>query len=149
MAKNYDVEFDSDNFVDTFAEDAAPTFTPSPAGTKKKTTKSPSVSMPQETQPRQPTGNTDTRGAPPDSGYTKEEEEFIERFLTRTRFTKVSQNGKQVAVSDRHLKKIRKLTLLFGEGATLSGYLYNVLEEHFRQFDPILQSLLQKELTKD
>lgn len=149
MAKNYDVEFDSDNFVDTFAEDAEPTFTPSPAGTKKKPAKATSVSMPQETQPRQPTGNIDTRGAPPDSGYTKEEEAFIERFLTRTRFTKVSQNGKQVAVSDKHLKKIRKLTLLFGEGATLSGYLYNVLEEHFRQFDPILQSLLQKELTKD
>lgn len=149
MAKNYDVEFDSDNFVDTFAEDAEPTFTPSPAGTMKKAAKATSVSMPQETQPRQPTGNIDTRGAPPDSGYTKEEEDFIERFLTRTRFTKVSQNGKQVAVSDKHLKKIRKLTLLFGEGATLSGYLYNVLEEHFRQFDPILQSLLQKELTKD
>ncbi len=149
MAKNYDVEFDSENFVNTFAEDAEPTFTPSPAATKKKNANSSSVSMPQETQPRQPTGKSDARGAPPDSGYTQEEEDFIERFVTRTRFTKVSQNGKQVAVSERHLKKIRKVTLLFGDGSTLSGYLYNVLEEHFREFDPILQTLLQKELTKD
>lgn len=149
MAKNYDVEFDSENFVNTFAEDAEPTFTPSSAAKKRKNADSPSVPTPHEIQPRQPTGNADARGAPPDSGYTQDEEDFIERFVTRTRFTKVSQNGKQVAVSERHLKKIRKLTLLFGDGATLSGYLYNVLEEHFRQYDPILQSLLQKELTKD
>lgn len=36
------------------------------------------------------------------------------------------------------------MLILFSEDATIAGYIYNVLEEHFKTFDDVIQSLYKK-----
>ena len=41
-------------------------------------------------------------------------------------------------------RKIPKIRALFNEDLSIAQYVHNVLEQHFKEVDPILQSLYQK-----
>lgn len=65
----------------------------------------------------------------------------MEKYLLPQKYVRVIKSGKQVAVSDEFKVKIQKLLLFFSEGGTIAGYVNNVLEQHFREFDDVIQRM--------
>ena len=72
------------------------------------------------------------------------EEKFIRTFVADSEYTSVAKRGRQISVCNEHRRKIQKMLILFSEDTTIAGYIYNVLEEHFKTFDDVIQSLYKK-----
>ena len=65
----------------------------------------------------------------------------MEKYLLPQKYVRVIKSGKQVAVSDEFKVKIQKLLLFFSGGGTIAGYVNYVLEQHFREFDDVIQRM--------
>ena len=72
------------------------------------------------------------------------EAKFIKTFVADSEYTSVAKRGRQISVCNEHRRKIQKMLILFSEDTTIAGYIYNVLEEHFKTFDDVIQSLYKK-----
>lgn len=118
MAKKKESTFDPDKFLDTY-EEGVPCAT---TGTSPE-----SVSKPQEQ--RQSASSTDR------------ELDYLQKYVHQKKYISVIRKGKQVAVCDEFKVKIQKLLLFFSDGGTITSYVNNVLEQHFREYDDVIQRM--------
>lgn len=140
MAKKEE-NFNADDFIESFREDAMPTF---------HSVKKP---MPENDSHNSKTENV-TEGEKVskmeiakeiiDLDLSTAEEKFIRTFVADSEYTSVAKRGRQISVCNEHRRKIQKMLILFSEDTTIAGYIYNVLEEHFKTFDDVIQSLYKK-----
>ncbi|WP_303017982.1 DUF3408 domain-containing protein [Muribaculum intestinale] len=140
MAKKEE-NFNADDFIESFREDAMPTF----HSVKKRN--------PENDSDDTKTGNV-TEGEKVskmeiakeiiDLDLSTAEEKFIRTFVADSEYTSVAKRGRQISVCNEHRRKIQKMLILFSEDTTIAGYIYNVLEEHFKTFDDVIQSLYKK-----
>lgn len=140
MAKKEE-NFNADDFIESFREDAMPTF---------HSVKKPN---PENDSDDTKTGNV-TEGEKVskmeiakeiiDLDLSTAEEKFIRTFVADSEYTSVAKRGRQISVCNEHRRKIQKMLILFSEDTTIAGYIYNVLEEHFKTFDDVIQSLYKK-----
>ena len=120
MPTRRETNFDADKFLDTY-EDRTASAMRDPAAPKE--------------PPRQ------AAKAPETPVPSPKEVEYMEKYLLPQKYVRVIKSGKQVAVSDEFKVKIQKLLLFFSEGGTIAGYVNNVLEQHFREFDDVIQRM--------
>lgn len=121
MATRRETNFDADKFLDSYEDRTA--------------------SVMRDTVPRV---SKDPGHVPPSeatSDPSPKEVEYMEKYLLPQKYVRVIKRGKQVAVSDEFKVKIQKILLFFSEGGTITGYVNNVLEQHFREFDDIIQRM--------
>lgn len=75
---------------------------------------------------------------------TTDEIDFIKKFIADGRFRRVSRNGRQVFIRERHLSMILGILGMLDEEANISTYIDKVLTEHFRKYYPIIQGISKK-----
>ena len=121
MAKKEE-NFNADDFIESFREDAMPTF-----HSVKKT--------------KQENDSDDTKTENVTDGEKVSKMEIAKEIIE---YTSVAKRGRQISVCNEHRRKIQKMLILFSEDTTIAGYIYNVLEEHFKTFDDVIQSLYKK-----
>ncbi len=140
MAKKEE-NFNADDFIESFREDAMPTFH--------------SVKKPKKENDSEDTKTENATDGEKvskmeiakeiiDLDLSTAEEKFIRTFVADSEYTSVAKRGRQISVCNEHRRKIQKMLILFSEDTTIAGYIYNVLEEHFKTFDDVIQSLYKK-----
>lgn len=72
--------------------------------------------------------------------------EYMERFILNSKYRRVSRKGKQVSVSEEFKLKMQKLMLFFSEGGSITEYVNNVLEQHFKEYDDIIKRMFNDSL---
>lgn len=140
MAKDLKTDFNAQEFLDTFGAEAAAT----PVKPKEKATKEPAPPEP----PPEPKVSAKQKDAlarvPVNPDRTPQENEYLQTFVESCPIGAFNKKGRQVMVVNEHRQKILKILALFGEDGTIAGYVYNVLERHFADFDNVIQSLYRK-----
>lgn len=86
---------------------------------------------------------TETK-SPADEPLSAEEVEYMERFIIPNKFSRMSRIGKQVPVTEDFKKKIQKLMLFFSDNGTITEYVNNVLEQHFKDYDEVIRRMFNK-----
>ena len=140
MAKKEE-NFNADDFIESFREDAMPTFH--------------SVKKPMQEYDSDDSNTENVTDGEKvskmeiakeiiDLDLSTAEEKFIRTFVADSEYTSVAKRGRQISVCNEHRRKIQKMLILFSEDTTIAGYIYNVLEEHFKTFDDVIQSLYKK-----
>lgn len=124
MPTRRETNFDADKFLDSYEDRTAsamrdPATVKEPPKTTAKASETPATASPKEV-------------------------EYMEKYLLPQKYVRVIKSGKQVAVSDEFKVKIQKLLLFFSDGGTIAGYVNNVLEQHFREFDDVIQRMFNK-----
>lgn len=123
---------DAQDFLDIYRDGAVPEYR---KAKKEPATESPPVTMTEkEAMARTP--------VIPDR--TKEEDEYLKTFVESCPIDAFNKQGRQVMVVNEFRRKIIKIQALFNEDITIAQYVHNVLAQHFRDVDPILQGLYQK-----
>lgn len=67
--------------------------------------------------------------------------EYMENFILPNKYRRISRKGRQVYICDEFKIKIQKLMLFFSEGGSITEYINNVLEQHFREYDDVIQRM--------
>lgn len=127
MAKKRESGFDADRFLDAYEETPRD---PSP----------PEVTIP----PPERSGST--RGEDTTATMSDRELDYMEKFILRRRYSRISRKGKQVSVSEDFKIKIQKLMLFFSDGGSITEYVNNVLEQHFEEYDDIIKRMFNNSL---
>lgn len=130
MAKRYDNDFDAEAFVENFrAQDDSVT---SPSATTVKESKKQSPNPPQkDLSPK------DSSGKPPDTVVG-----FIEKFLNNLKYKRPKNRYPQVGIHPKFCEQIEKMQKRNGRwGCSISTYVNTVLEEHFRDNQPMIDDL--------
>ncbi len=122
---------DAKEFLDLYGEGAKPKYR-----TSKKESASP--------QPMPKIDREELTRIPVNPDRTKEEAEYLSTFVETCPIDAFNKKGRQVMVVNEFRRKILKIQALFNEDLSIAQYVHNVLAAHFREVDPILQSLYQK-----
>lgn len=126
MAKKQESTFDPDKFLDCYDERTPSANTDAPAKPK----------------PQPPAEPLSKPPAPSSVKNTDRELDYLEKFIQQKEYSQVMRKGKQVAVCEDFKLKIQKLLLFFSDGGgTITGYVNNVLEQHFREYDYVIQKM--------
>lgn len=126
-SKKKEPGFDADKFLDSYEETAARATSPA-------------------------TGRTPPRSAPPDSPKAEaapqpdRELEYMEHFILRNKYRRISRKGRQVYVCDEFKMKMQKLMLFFSDGGSITEYVNNVLEQHFKEYDDIIKRMFNNSI---
>lgn len=75
---------------------------------------------------------------------TDDEIDFIKKFIADGKFRRVSRNGRQVFIRERHLSMILGILGMLDEEANISTYIDKVLTEHFKKYYPVIQGISKK-----
>lgn len=125
MAKKREQGFDADRFLDNYEENASRASSPSATPTAES-----------------PHGTTDAMlPKREDASLSGRELEYMESFILQNKYRRISRKGKQVSVCDEFKLKIQKLMLFFSEGGSITEYVNNVLEQHFKEYDDIIKRM--------
>lgn len=127
MARKREPGFDADKFLERYEENASHTTAPpeTPAPLKR--------TIPDKT--------------PADSTLLSNRElEYMENFILKSKYRRISRKGKQVSVSEEFKLKMQKLMLFFSEGGSITEYVNNVLEQHFKEYDDIIKRMFNDSL---
>lgn len=127
MAKKRESGFDADRFLDAYVE----------------TPRDPS--HPEVTIPP-PESSGSKRGEDTTATMSDRELDYMEKFILRRRYSRISRKGKQVSVSEDFKIKIQKLMLFFSDGGSITEYVNNVLEQHFEEYDDIIKRMFNNSL---
>lgn len=138
MAKDLQTDFDATQFLETYRDDVQPKYR------KAKDRESPVDITTAPSAPSKPDKRDELAKMPKNPDHNDAEEDYLHRFVENCPVESFNKHGRQIMVVGDHRKKIQKILALFGEDGTLSSYVYNVLENHFKEFDPIIQSLYRK-----
>lgn len=122
---------DAQDFLDGYREDAMPSY--------RKAKREPLAT---ESPPAEVKDELARKPVTPDR--TKEEDEYLRTFVEDCPIDAFNKKGRQVMVVNEFRHKILKIQALFNEDLSIAQYVHNVLAEHFREVEPILQSLYQK-----
>lgn len=142
MAKKKNDDFDADGFIESVRASSVPTYhtaSDSQAPTAPPTKEDVGAAL--ETY--------DDYSAEREARYselnmTADEIDFIKKFIADGRFRRVSRNGRQVFIRERHLSMILGILGMLDEEANISTYIDKVLTEHFRKYYPIIQGISKK-----
>lgn len=141
MAKKKNDGFDPDGFIESVRASSVPTYHTAAdsqvpdAPTKEDTGASPETYADYDTE-------RDARYS--ELNMTADEIDFIKKFIADGRFRRVSRNGRQVFIRERHLSMILGILGMLDEEANISTYIDKVLTEHFRKYYPIIQGISKK-----
>ena len=129
--KDVTTDFDAEGFLDSYREDAAPTYRTS--------RKEPPAELP-------PTkaAKDELAKKPVTPDRTDREDLFLKTFVENRPVDAFNKKGRQVMVVNEFRQKILKIKALFEEDCTIAQYVHNVLAKHFEDFDDVLQSLFKK-----
>ena len=122
---------DAQDFLKGYREDAMPTYR---KAKKDSATESPPSQEIKEELAR----------IPVNPERTKEEEEYLRTFVETCPVDAFNKQGRQVMVINDFRRKILKIQALFNEDLSIAQYVHNVLAQHFKDVEPILNSLYQK-----
>lgn len=141
MAKKKNDGFDPDGFIESVRASSVPTYHTAADS-----------QVPHE-PPKEDTGASPETYADYDTerdaryselNMTADEIDFIKKFIADGRFRRVSRNGRQVFIRERHLSMILGILGMLDEEANISTYIDNVLTEHFRKYYPIILGISKK-----
>lgn len=127
MARKREHGFDADKFLERYEENAAHTTAP-----------------PDEPPPPRETSSVST--ADSEASLSNRELEYMENFILKSKYRRISRKGKQVSVSEEFKLKMQKLMLFFSEGGSITEYVNNVLEQHFKEYDDIIKRMFNDSL---
>ena len=127
MARKREPGFDADKFLERYEENASHTEAPSE-----------STAQPERTIPNKTTADS--------TPLSNRELEYMENFILRNKYRRISRKGKQVSVSEEFKLKMQKLMLFFSEGGSITEYVNNVLEQHFKEYDDIIKRMFNDSL---
>lgn len=133
MARKREPGFDADKFLERYEENAS------------HTTAAPGTPTPSDTPvaPERTIPNKTTADSTP---LSNRELEYMENFILRNKYRRISRKGKQVSVSEEFKLKMQKLMLFFSEGGSITEYVNNVLEQHFKEYDDIIKRMFNDSL---
>lgn len=144
MAKKKNDGFDADGFIESVRASSVPTYhtaADSQAPDAPPIKEDISISTSTESYDDYDT-ERDARYA--ELNMTADEIDFIKKFIADGRFRRVSRNGRQVFIRERHLSMILGILGMLDEEANISTYIDKVLTEHFRKYYPIIQGISKK-----
>lgn len=144
MAKKKNDGFDADGFIESVRASSVPTYhtaADSQAPNAPPIKEDISISTSTESYDDYDT-ERDARYS--ELNMTADEIDFIKKFIADGRFRRVSRNGRQVFIRERHLSMILGILGMLDEEANISTYIDKVLTEHFRKYYPIIQGISQK-----
>lgn len=127
MARKREPGFDADKFLDRYEENAS------------HTTATPETTAPPE---RKVPDRTGTDGTP----LSNRELEYMESFILKNKYRRISRKGKQVYISEEFKLKMQKMMLFFSDGGSITEYVNNVLEQHFKEYDDIIKRMFNDSL---
>lgn len=127
MARKREPGFDADKFLDRYEENASHTTAPS------ETPISPERLDPDRIK----------AGATP---LSNRELEYMESFILKNKYRRISRKGKQVYISEEFKLKMQKMMLFFSDGGSITEYVNNVLEQHFKEYDDIIKRMFNDSL---
>lgn len=133
MARKREPGFDADKFLERYEENASHTVAPPGTPTPSDTPAAPERTIPDKT----------TADSTP---LSNRELEYMENFILRNKYRRISRKGKQVSVSEEFKLKMQKLMLFFSEGGSITEYVNNVLEQHFKEYDDIIKRMFNDSL---
>ena len=153
MAREKVKGFDADKFIESVRESAVPTYHTASDSVKPEKKKEECAATSVEKTPIQ------ENPAPipyPDDDADKyarlnlieSEVDFVKTYVARRNYNQVSKHGKPVFIRERHRKLILDLQSTLGDPPNLSGYIDNVLAEHFKKFYSTIQGIARKCPTK-
>lgn len=127
MARKREPGFDADKFLDRYEENAS------------HTTAAPETPAPPE---RKVPDRTVADGTP----LSNRELEYMESFILKNKYRRISRKGKQVYISEEFKLKMQKMMLFFSDGGSITEYVNNVLEQHFKEYDDIIKRMFNDSL---
>lgn len=127
MARKREPGFDADKFLDRYEENAS------------HTTATPETTAPPE---RTVPDRTVADGTP----LSNRELEYMESFILKNKYRRISRKGKQVYISEEFKLKMQKMMLFFSDGGSITEYVNNVLEQHFKEYDDIIKRMFNDSL---
>lgn len=141
MAKKKNDGFDADGFIESVRASSVPTYHTAADSQVPDAPPKEEVSIKPETYDDYDT-ERDARYS--ELNMTADEIDFIKKFIADGRFRRVSRNGRQVFIRERHLSMILGILGMLDEEANISTYIDKVLTEHFRKYYPIIQGISKK-----
>lgn len=129
ISTGFDNQYAQD-FLDVY-QDAMPTY--------RKAKKDPATESPPTAETRE-----ELTRIPVTPDRTKEEDEYLKTFVETCPIDAFNKKGRQVMVVNEFRHKILKIQALFNEDLSIAQYVHNVLAQHFKDVEPILNSLYQK-----
>lgn len=143
MAKKKDDGFDADGFIESVRASSVPTY--HTAADSQAPNAPPIIKEDISTSPETYDDYDSEREARySELNMTADEIDFIKKFIADGRFRRVSRNGRQVFIRERHLSMILGILGMLDEEANISTYIDKVLTEHFRKYYPIIQGISKK-----
>lgn len=127
MARKREPGFDADKFLDRYEENASHTTAPPET-----------TALPERTVP----DRTVADGTP----LSNRELEYMESFILKNKYRRISRKGKQVYISEGFKLKMQKMMLFFSDGGSITEYVNNVLEQHFKEYDDIIKRMFNDSL---
>lgn len=137
MAKRYDNDFDAEGFVENFR---AKEYPPTPSETGKfgdsDITKAPTVS--DERKPR------NRKAGPGKDSPSETVIGFKEKYIDSLKYKSPNKRFPQVGIHPDFVKVIKRLEDANGTwGCSVSTYINNVLADHFKENEAIINDLLE------
>lgn len=142
MAKKKTDGFDADGFIESVRASSVPTYhTAADSQAPNAPPIKEDISLPPESYDDY---DTEREARYSELNMTADEIDFIKKFIADGRFRRVSRNGRQVFIRERHLSMILGILGMLDEEANISTYIDKVLTEHFRKYYPIIQGISKK-----
>lgn len=133
MARKREPGFDADKFLERYEENAS------------HTTAAPETSAPSET-PISPERAVSDKTVAASTPLSNRELEYMESFILKNKYRRISRKGKQVYISEEFKLKMQKMMLFFSDGGSITEYVNNVLEQHFKEYDDIIKRMFNDSL---
>lgn len=127
MARKREQGFDPDKFLERYEENAS------------HTTSASETPVPSE---RSIPDKTIADSTP----LSNRELEYMESFILKNKYRRISRKGKQVYISEEFKLKMQKMMLFFSDGGSITEYVNNVLEQHFKEYDDIIKRMFNDSL---
>ena len=127
MARKREQGFDADKFLERYEENASHT------------------TAPPETLPP-PERTTPDKTVADGTSLSGRELEYMESFILKNKYRRISRKGKQVYISEEFKLKMQKMILFFSDGGSITEYVNNVLEQHFKEYDDIIKRMFNDSL---
>jgi len=133
MARKREQGFDADKFLERYEENAS------------HTTAAPETPAPSET-PISPERAASDKTVTASTPLSNRELEYMESFILKNKYRRISRKGKQVYISEEFKLKMQKMMLFFSDGGSITEYVNNVLEQHFKEYDDIIKRMFNDSL---
>ena len=133
MARKREQGFDPDKFLERYEENASHTTSASETPVPSEASVSSEKAAPDKTV---------ADGIP----LSNRELEYMESFILKNKYRRISRKGRQVYISEEFKLKMQKMMLFFSDGGSITEYVNNVLEQHFKEYDDIIKRMFNDSL---